>query len=489
MTPRMHGPTERTGERGAALIFTIVALAVVTVMGLAVTSLGVSSTYMAVQEGQTRQALAIADAGLEHGKSLVLRPEFFSMNPFLQRGDGVGCSFDELGAAVAGPLPPGYPTAAADFVPAAGRAFGGGTYFVALCDNHATESAMATPDVNPAADVDGRVLLRSVGVLPQGGRSAVEVMLAATSMPAVIVNGHLRLNGNPTITGTGGAVHANGTVENSGNPCAHAYYSSTNEILPLSGGNAQGGAGCTVAARDYRPYVQPINIPVLAPSAYRNLANYHLTSTGQMRAGYNGMVIPSGNWNFQSSNQTWRITSGSPPPGTYYVEANVEMSGGGTAASPLLLTMLVEGSFRVTGNPTLGPAQTLQFLGGVVVIAGRDIDLGSSYSSTGNTGLYYARQQLNVAGNPTMNGQLIAANYCEVGTFTRDCRDLGYPNVNSGNPNQNPVQLDATGRMTISGNPTVNYNGNGAQTFMPVSWRECRGDWAGVNPGTACGTP
>jgi len=469
-------------------VFTIVALAVVTVMGLAVTTLGVSSTYMTVQEGQTRQALAIADAGLEHGKSLILRPEFFSMDPFLQRGDGIGCNYDELGAAVAGPLPPGYPTAAADFVPAAGRAFGGGTYFVALCDNHAAESAMATPNTDPSVDVDGRVLLRSVGVLPQGGRAAVEVMLAATPMPAIIVNGHLRLNGNPTVTGTAGAVHANGTLENSGNPCAQAYYSSINEILPLTGGNAQGGAGCTVAARDYRPYTQPINIPVLAPSAYRLLANYHLTSTGQMRAGYNGLVMPSGSWTFQPSSQTWRLTSGSPPTGTYYVEGNVELAGGGPG-SPLSMTMLVEGSFKVTGSRTLSPARTLPLLGGVVVIAGRDIDLGASYSATGSSGLHYARQQLDVAGNPTINGQLIAANYCEAGAYTRDCRDLGYPNPNSGNPNQNPVQLDASGRMTISGNPTVNYNGNGAQSFAPVSWRECRGDWVGTNPGTACGAP
>lgn len=487
-TPRLWARIPRD-ERGAALIFTIVALAVVSVMALTITALGISSTNMAVQEGQTRAALAIADAGLEHGKSLSLRPEFFSMDPFLQSGDGAGCTGDELAAAPLGPLPPGFPTAAADFVPAAGRAFGGGTYFVALCDNHTAESAMAPPDVDAAADVDGRVFLRSVGVLPRGGRAAVEVTLAAVPMPAVIVNGHLQLNGNLNIVGSAGAVHANGTIENSGNPCAQAYYSSTNEILPVSGGNAGGGASCTPGDRDYRTYMPPINIPILSPSTYRTLADYHLTATGQMRAGYNGLVIPSGNWNFQSSNQTWRITAGSPAPGTYYIEANVDTAGGGTIASPLPLTLLIEGSWKVTGNPVLQPARTLPFLGGVVVIAARDVDLGSSYSSTGNSGLYYARQQLNVAGNPEMNGQLIAANYCESGSYTRDCRDLGYPNANSGNPNQNPVQLDASGRMTISGNPTVTYNGNGAQTFTPVDWRECRGDWVGGNPGTPCGAP
>jgi hypothetical protein len=304
------------------------------------------------------------------------------------------------------------------------------------------------------------------------------------------VNGHLRLNGNPLVTGPAGAVHANGTLELSGNPCTHAYYSGTNQVLPLSGGNAQGGATCTTAGVDRRPYSAPLNIPILRPSAYASFADYHLTSTGQIRQGFNGMVTTLPGWSFQSNSQVWKWTSGDPPAGTYYVDGNLDMNGGGSAASPLSITLLVEGSWVQGGNPTLTAARTLPFLGPVQVIAGRDVSLGSSFNSTGQ-GLYYARQQLEVAGSPTINGQLIAANYCEPGDWGSgvDCRDLGFPTASSSNPNQNPIKLDASGRMTISGNPRVNYSGNGAQSIQAVNWRECRDAWSGAGPGSPCGDP
>lgn len=489
----VRGP--RRSDHGAALIFTIVGLAMITVMGLAISGLGMASVTMSTLEDETREALAVADAGIEHGKKLLLWAELQSMTEFLQNGDGNGCSWDELAAAPGPPLPAGYPTNAADFIPAAGRPFGRGTYFVALCDNHTEESALPTPDVDPNTDVDGRVLLRSVGVMAGGARAGVELTLAAQPLPAIVVNGHLRLSGNPTVTGPAGAVHANGTLELSGNPCTHEYYSSSGQVLPLSGGNAQGGAACTTAARDIRPYEPPINIPVLRPVDYASLATYHLTATGQIRAGYNGMLTTVPGWNFQSNFQVWKWTSGDPPPGTYYVEGNLEMNGGGTTANPLSITLLVEGSWMQAGNPVLTAHATLPMLGKVQVIAGRDVSLGSSFSSSGGEvvgeGLYYARQQIEISGSPVINGQVLAANYCEPGAWggTTDCRDLGFPTATSNNPNQNPVQLDSSGRMTISGNPTVHYNGSGAQSFRAVSWRECREAWAGAGPGSPCGTP
>jgi hypothetical protein len=488
VTARSRRSADRAhaSERGAALIFTIVGLAMITVMGLAITALGISSVAMSTLEDETREALAVADAGIEHGKKLLLRPEFQSMNEFLQRGDGKGCTWDELAGPPLGPVPPGYPADPSHFIPAGGRPFGRGTYFVALCDNHTAEGALAIPDMNPEMDVDGRVLLRSVGILASGARAGAEVLLAATPLPAVIVNGHLRLSGNPTVTGPAGSVHANGTLELSGNPCTHEFYSGTDQIVGAN--NAQGGSTCTNANADMRPYEPPLSIPVLRPFDYRNLANYHLTATGQFRAGYNGMVTASGGWFFEADHRVWKFTSGTPPAGTYYVEGNVVMTGGGTAASPLSLTLLIEGSWTVTGNPTLQPAITIPFLGPVAVIAGRDIGLGSSFSSFGS-GLYYARQQMEVAGGPTINGQLVAANYCEPGGWgSADCRDLGYPTSHT-NPNQNPVRLDSSGRMTISGNPTVTYAGNGLQSFRAVSWRECREGWAGGGPGSPCGAP
>src|SRR5690606_33183915 len=139
-------------------------------------ALGMASTSMAVQEGQTREALSVADAGIEHGKRLLLWQEWTSLDQFLQRGDAAGCSWDEFGGPPGGILPVGYPTDATDFVPAGGRAFGGGTYSVSLCDNHTKESVDPIPNLDPNSDADKSALLRSVGVMANGSRAAIEVV-------------------------------------------------------------------------------------------------------------------------------------------------------------------------------------------------------------------------------------------------------------------------------------------------------------------------
>ena len=98
-------------ERGVSMIFTLLSLAMVTVLGLGLTSVAMSTVSQAVAESETTEALAIADAGIEHGKQLVLWQDWQSLNVFLQRGDGTGCNYDELaGTPINIPLPAGYPT-------------------------------------------------------------------------------------------------------------------------------------------------------------------------------------------------------------------------------------------------------------------------------------------------------------------------------------------------------------------------------------------
>lgn len=472
-----------TSARGSALVFTIIGLAVVTVMGLAITAMGISSMSMATQEGQTREALSVADAGIEHGKRLILWQEWSSLNQFLQRGDAAGCSWDEFAGVPNGDLPVGYPTAAAHYIPQAGRAFGGGVYTVSLCDNHAEESVAPTPDGDPNTDTDKTALLRSVAVMADGSRAAVEVLLAARALPAIIVNGDLEVKGNPEVTGPAGSIHSNGTLLVSGNPCTHQYYSSSGNVA--TSGNVQGGPTCTAAGVDSRPYSPPLNIAILKPSDYVAFADYQLRP-GPGTKGWiydnAGMFIAEAPWNGWSYNsnpaQTWSF-NGTVPPGTYYVDGNVDVTGNPAAAdgSPLAMSFLIEGSFMATGNPSLTPDATIPGLGPVMVIAGTDISLGATVSNT-YTGLFYAQDQIEVAGTPTINGQLVAANH----------DDLPFPGPAT-NPNHNPVKLDNAGRMVISGNPTVNYSGSGMESVQPVSWRECRGEWVGAAPGSPCGNP
>jgi hypothetical protein len=508
------------GERGASMIFTLLSLSMVTVLGLGLTSVALSTVSQATAESETTEALAIADAGIEHGKQLVLWQDWQSLNVFLQRGDALGCSFDELsGTPINIPLPAGYPTAAANFIPNTGRAFGQGTYYVELCDNHSREQVAPMPNTNndPNTDVDKVIYMRSVGFGPRGSRAAVELTLGATAMPAVVVEGNLEVSGNPTVTGPAGSIHANGTLELSGNPCTHVYYAST--AGTTESGNVQGGTGCTAADVDSRPFSPRINIPKLDPFtvarqaqaagvAVKTLIGKNVVApdgvvycTINAGCAYDGLpggpagsgiastlvplgTIPTG-WSHQPNpNRSWR-TQSETAPGTYFIVGNAEVTantggpGGAPAGTTAALSLLAMGSITANGNPGVVPHATVPFIGPILMIAGYDLDLGADFDAA-YEGLFYARHQLDIKGNPTLNGQVIALNQA-------DTSFEGY----------NPVPLNNNGAMEISGTPTINYSGNGLQTVRALTWRECRGVWTApvvaggvvTDPGNACGAP
>lgn len=514
MTPR-NPASDARGERGASMVFTLLSLTMVTVMGLGLTSMAMSSLSQATAESETTEALAIADAGIEHGKQLVLWQDWQSLNVFLQRGDAQGCNYDELaGTPINIPLPAGYPTTADHFIPATGRAFGQGSYFVEICDNHSSEQVAPAPNTNndPNTDVDLVVLMRSVGFGPRGSRAAVELTLGAAAMPAVVVEGNLEVKGNPTVTGPAGSIHANGTLLLSGNPCTHVYYASVDGTTET--GNVQGGTGCTAADVDARPFSPRLNIPKLDPftvarqaqaagvAVYTLIGKNAIAPDGSTPCGanlgcaYSGLpagpagsgiastlallaAIPAG-FDFQTNGKTWR-TQGVTQPGTYFIVGNADITAntGGAGGTNVPLSILAMGSITANGNPDIVPSATVPFIGPILMIAGHDLDLGATFDAA-YEGLFYARHQLDIKGSPTLNGQVIALNEA----------DTQYES-------KNPVPLDASGVMVIAGNPTINYSGNGLTSVKALTWRECRGPWAGTtfaggvmtNPGNSCGTP
>ena len=507
---------DRHDERGVSMIFTLLSLAMVTVIGLTLASVGLSTVSMATAESETTEALAIADAGIEHGKQLLLYQDWESLNVFLQRGDGQACTFDELADVPTGALPASYPAAgSANFIPAGGRAFGGGRYFVQLCDNHTRETGLPAPMTNndPNFDNDKRILMRSVGFGPRGSRASVELMLGAAAMPAVVVNGNLEVKGNPVVTGPAGSIHANGTLELSGNPCTYVYYSSVTTVD--ESGNVSGGVACTAAGVDSRPYSPPIRIPDYAPLQMAQWAVTEgrqviwLHANGTVTSMNTGATVPTPEgWSFNNGGQNvrWDLNA-KTYPAILYIEANTSIGGNiahKTTNGPVALTLLVEGSITATGTPEMTPALSnnvcvpevsactaptpapytstpLRQVGPVLFVAGHDLSLGADFTDKDYQGLFYARHQVDVSGNPIINGQLIALNIA----------DTGYPVDNNSNV-MNPVPLQG-GTMVISGSPTINYSGNGLQTVKALTWRECRGAWGtwggGPAPGTACGAP
>lgn len=467
------------GEQGVALVFVLIMLSVMTMIGLGITGIGMVATTVTVNAGETAGALAIADAGIAHARRLIMWQEWASPNVFLQNGAGVACDGDELSAVPAG-APPGYPSLAGDLIPAAGVAFGGGRYQVFVCDDHVTDvdPATNTLDVDPNTDVNRRIIVRSIGTGANGATATAEQIFGAEDIPAVVINGNILAQGNTSFTGAGGAIHGNGDLEVAGNTCAHQYYSAVGTTA-VTGGSVGGGAGCASADVDLRPDSPPINVPALQPGSYKPQAGYWLENDGTcaVHDPANGTTTPTScavlGWSYVAGSSTW--SGGSTIlTGAYWINGNVDLTGSpGSAAVPLPLTILAEGWVDISGSPDTTPALFVAGLGqtnvGISVLAGTDLKMRGSSTQVGGA-VYYARHQIDLAGTPTINGQLMALNQA----------DTAFP----AGTGTNLVPLNAAGQMVITGNATVNFAGNGAQAMRALTWRECR---TGANVADPCG--
>lgn len=448
-------------DRGAALILALLTLLVLTVLGLALTSRGMVALAVATSDREGAEALYLADSGIAHATALILSEDWPSFDGFLRAGGTAACTGDELATTPPVTLLP-YPP---ELIPAAGVTMSPfGSYRVEVCDDHLVESTSAAPpllpDNDPSHDANGRILVRSTGTGRRGASATIEVALARVPLPALLVDGNLRLNGNPSVMGSSGAVHANGNLELIGSPCAQQYLSSAGTVS----GGAQGGPTCTPGAADVRQGQDSLTVPDLRPVRFKPQADYLLGADGQVR-NQAGSVVDLPGWTFSASDRKWR-GGDTIPGGTYYAEGNVDLAGNlghGPHTPPLPLTIVAEGWVDVTGTPNMVPA-----LGGTpayAIVAGTDLRL-SGNPGTLYEGVFYAGDQIDFGGNPTINGQVIAKNRGDAGTP------------------DNLVPLQG-GSMAISGNVTINYNGGGMMATTVQGWRECRGP----DPDRPCGAP
>ncbi len=443
-------------QRGAALVMALLALMVLTLLGLALTSMSLTSLSAATSERDANLAFYAAEAGVAQTLGLLEASPAGGFDPLLQAGDGVPCSGDELAGAVAGF--PGFPQAD-ERIGSSGRAFPPAIgYRVRLCDDHAAESTASgpgLPDTNAARDANGRILVRSTGTARGGASATIEAVAARLSLPGLLVDGPLRITGNVALRGAGGSVHANGDLDLSGTPCAEQFFSSSG--VAIAGGAVQGGAGCATGSADVRSDQARIPPPAVSPQSLRSRADF-------IRVPEGGVVTVPG-WSWDSGSKRWS-GGGNVGPGTYYAEGNVDLSGspgtGGHGAGPLALTLIAEGWVDVTGNPNLTPA--LAGPPAYSIVAGTDLRLAGNPGTTFQ-GLFYAGDQIAFSGNPTVVGQVIAANR----------GDLGYP-ADAERPAVGNLVLRQDGYVSISGDVTIVYDGgSGLSGSGLVGWRECRG--------------
>ncbi|MDA2938799.1 pilus assembly PilX N-terminal domain-containing protein [Acidobacteria bacterium AH-259-A15] len=453
--------TRDRSEQGVALVTAILCMMLISVLGLALTTIGIVATTAAKNERQMSEAFYIAESGLGHGRALIEANGTTNFDTLLQAGDGTACNGDELS---------GVPS---DPIPSAGLSFGGGRYEVSICDDHAYESSTTDPpdlpDTDPNNDANGFVRIVSTGFGADGAKATVESSLLVSTLPAIVVNGNLKINGDPTIIGDGGAVHANGDMDISGDPCFEQYYSSTGSIN--ESGNPDTGSGCAGAGGfdsppDKRPTEASVSIPDIDPTILKPLADWILHDDGTItdQAGNpQGGGAWSG-WSFDAGKKEWKLGSNSTPAGTYYSEGSIVISGNPGIGDPAMsLTWIAEGYMDISGNPWFQADLTT---GGVsyAVVTGHDYKLGGNPQITG---VAYARQQIGISGNPAMiiSGQIIAL----------DDADTDYPNPGD----ENPVVRLSGGYMEISGNPTIDSDVTGVITKrVQRGWRECRGSGA-----------
>ncbi len=85
-----------SGERGVALIMAVLALLILTFLGLALTNVGTVDMRLTGNDHASTEALYIADAGIAHAKEIVVTRGSTDFDQYLTAGNGTGCDGDEL---------------------------------------------------------------------------------------------------------------------------------------------------------------------------------------------------------------------------------------------------------------------------------------------------------------------------------------------------------------------------------------------------------
>lgn len=464
-------------DKGVALIFAILAILLISLMGLALTGSGILTLSLSTNDRDLTEALHIADAGISHANAILFTKRSADFTQYLLGEDLDPCTGDELsnGALFTDPI-----TSRDD----GGVDFGSGRYDVKICDDHVIErNSAADPDLNlpnddPNVDMDGLIRIISTGYTSNGATASVEVMMMNRALPAMLVNGNLRISGNPKLLGPGGAIHTNANLAISGNPCAQRHLSSTGTLVSTPGTGT--GAGCTSppytgtdSPPDLRPGDPPIFIPAYNPSTYSIYADYTLTRNAEVFDNAdppNLLNIPAEKkwcpadcWDFNDGDLEWTAGGTDVPQGTYYaVQSSIAISGNVGMGTPnFQMTLLADGWIEISGNPEIAPALTLEETA-ISMMAGTDLKINGDATNP-YSGLFYAGHQIDFSGNPLLTGQVVA----------QDIADTSPPYDPGG---KNLITRDADGFMSISGNATIIYTQVGAiKRLDPGGWRECRG--------------
>jgi len=483
MTSRFPSHPRPASERGMALVSALLLLLVMSGLAIALTASGRVEVAMGDNEELYAGARAAAESGLNRAAAQIMAltaNPTYSLNNLLLGPDGlvdagnasssvnadngILTHLPDMTGSVSCPHPNGpcWPVQA-------GSAY---RYNVRLYDDddpamkggvaftNVELTAMGPPPDPPedgtgVNDVNKRVVIRATGFGPQGTTAIFEQMLTPIKMPALLVDGDLTMAGNAQVIGTQGSVHANGNLQIDGNAVTISQNATATGTLTA---NANWDPGELESGG-----MPAIPVPDIHAIDYINDADFILQSDGRITnraetttycnawANQNACrnITPPGGtagfgWTFNEATG-WDLSQNQSNSATYFAETDVRITGNpGSAASPILLTIIAVGDIEITGNPDLRPEpmSELQFV--------TDQDLRIA----GNLGIPLAfegrimvREQIDFAGNPTLAGQVIVQNVPSVSTLVEN--------------------------NTVTGSVTLSYNGLIETVAYTVSgWRE-----------------
>lgn len=455
-------------EDGFALVLVLLALLVVSGLAAAMVTSGQTEVLVSVNQERAVQARGAAEAGLNHALAVsITRVRNWKANGFpdasaaitalLVGPDGNAATTADNGSLAA--LPGGVPAPPAQVV--LNAAIGASYEAVAMDDDDASRGLSAadhtrlTETGDGTLDSNSRFVVRAIGYGTGGTTATLEATVGPITLPAIVTNTNLTISGNPTVNGSQGSVHSNGDLLIAGsatnisqNATASGNYSTT--ATPTIGGQVGGG-------------YPPLPIPPVNAADYRTDADFILKADGTIVSRLDETTVlctgaacgaafgwtPSAVGGGMLGLTEWDIdpaNSGTATNGTFYVEGHARISGSpGSGATPLEITIIAEGNVRITGNPDLRPDQPE-----IMFVTNMDLQIAGSLSQPlAFEGQMLVREQLDLAGNPTMSGQIIVQSVPSVSTL---------------------VTIN-----TISGNPSITYNGiTGTNIFVVTGWREIR---------------
>ena len=430
-------------ERGSALIAVLLLLMMMSALAATLAVSGRTETLVVRNHETSAQALAAAEAGLNHAVQVAVA-YLAEIDP-----DNISTALDTLLA-----NPSDLDIDLNTTIAIAGAADADAAYEVSVMDEDdpargatgLTAASIGEDDV-ATTDNNDTLVIRATGHASNNTTVTLEALISPMAYGALVTDGDLTISGNVSIDGAdgSGSVHSNGDITISGGS------TDISGSITASGeytGSASGSGG-----------MPKLPLPKIEAIDYKDHADFILKPNGTMTNQAGTVLctwsskVKCNNWSFSSTTTGWTIGSGTSTvsSGTYYVEGTggATVSGSpGSSASPVHISIIAEGSINVSGSPDFVPEDSTNILfvtDGDLEISG-GLDTGDSLTTQGRI---LVHEQIKFSGNPSLNGQVIVENAEDIFTL---------------------VHTNA-----VSGHVEITYNGGLSSNVFHVSgWREIR---------------